>query len=262
VAALGIPVRSIPGVPDLMHHKYMVRDLDAVWTGSTNWTEDSWTRQENVALVLPSPVVAADYRRNFEELWTTGDVEKSGRFDGGWGESSLGGSKVPCRAVFSPGRGRAMAHLFARRIGQARRRLRVCSPVLTSAPVLGSLAEVPEDLDCRVVYDRTQMAEVLHQWNGNLGSSWKAPLFQAAMARLPAASKVSTPYGPDTVHDFMHAKLVISDDVVLTGSYNISHSGELNAENVVELHSAPLADRLAAFVDSLYERYRAPAGPA
>ena len=28
----------IAGVPDLMHHKYMVRDGESVWTGSTNFT--------------------------------------------------------------------------------------------------------------------------------------------------------------------------------------------------------------------------------
>ena len=41
--------RAISGVPDLMHHKYAIRDGESVLTGSTNWTEDSWSRQENVA---------------------------------------------------------------------------------------------------------------------------------------------------------------------------------------------------------------------
>jgi hypothetical protein len=31
--ALPIATRPIPGVPDLMHHKYVVRDRDTVWTG-------------------------------------------------------------------------------------------------------------------------------------------------------------------------------------------------------------------------------------
>ena len=39
-----------PGIPDLMHHKFCVRDGADVWTGSMNWTEDSWTRQENVVV--------------------------------------------------------------------------------------------------------------------------------------------------------------------------------------------------------------------
>ena len=45
VESLPFPTVAIPGVPDLMHHKYVVRDAQAVWTGSTNWTADSWTRE-------------------------------------------------------------------------------------------------------------------------------------------------------------------------------------------------------------------------
>ena len=51
IEALAVPHRGIPGIPDLMHHKYVVRDGEAVWTGSTNWTIDSWTLQENVVIV-------------------------------------------------------------------------------------------------------------------------------------------------------------------------------------------------------------------
>ena len=37
----GVAVTAVPGVPDLMHHKYVVRDGAAVLSGSTNWTNDS-----------------------------------------------------------------------------------------------------------------------------------------------------------------------------------------------------------------------------
>ena len=53
----------------------------------------------------------------------------------------------------------------------------------------------------------------------------------------------------------MHAKLVVADNVVFVGSYNLSRSGELNAENVLELEDAALADQLAAFADEVRERY-------
>ncbi len=46
--AMPFPTCGIPGIPDLMHHKYVVRDAESVWTGSMNWTTDSWTLQENV----------------------------------------------------------------------------------------------------------------------------------------------------------------------------------------------------------------------
>ena len=57
------------------------------------------------------------------------------------------------------------------------------------------------------------------------------------------------------MHDFMHAKLVVADDVVFVGSYNLSRSGELNAENVLELEDATIADQLAAFADEVRGRY-------
>ena len=61
-----------------MHHKYAVRDGEAVWTGSTNWTDSSWTLQENVVLRVHSAELAAPFAANFEELWRHRDVSRSG----------------------------------------------------------------------------------------------------------------------------------------------------------------------------------------
>ncbi len=69
IEALPIATRGIAGVPDLMHHKFVVRDGDAVWTGSTNWTDDSWSRQENVIVTVDSLDVAYAYVLAFEQLW-------------------------------------------------------------------------------------------------------------------------------------------------------------------------------------------------
>ena len=59
---------------------------------------------------------------------------------------------------------------------------------------------------------------------------------------------------PESVHDFMHAKVVVADDVVFVGSFNLSRSGERNAENVLEIHDADCADLLAAFIDAIRAR--------
>jgi phosphatidylserine/phosphatidylglycerophosphate/cardiolipin synthase-like enzyme len=47
----------------------------------------------------------------------------------------------------------------------------------------------------------------------------------------------------------------VADDTVFAGSFNLSRSGEMNAENVLEIHDAELADQLAAFIDEIRERY-------
>jgi phosphatidylserine/phosphatidylglycerophosphate/cardiolipin synthase-like enzyme len=69
------------------------------------------------------------------------------------------------------------------------------------------------------------------------------------------AGKPSTPWGPGTVHDYMHAKITVADGVVFLGSFNLSHSGEMNSENVLEIHDPALAERLAEYVDSVRARY-------
>jgi phosphatidylserine/phosphatidylglycerophosphate/cardiolipin synthase-like enzyme len=53
----------------------------------------------------------------------------------------------------------------------------------------------------------------------------------------------------------MHAKVCVCDDTVFVGSFNLSRSGERNAENVLEMQDPAAADRLAAFVDSVRSKY-------
>jgi phosphatidylserine/phosphatidylglycerophosphate/cardiolipin synthase-like enzyme len=251
VEKMPFPTAAIPGVPDLMHHKYVVRDAASVWTGSTNWTADSWTREENVVLTVDSPGIAARYREDFEQLWTTREVARSGKVD----TSPVDGA----RAWFCPGRGEKLAHRIAKAIGAAQRRVRIASPVISSGPILGTLAQAASDgkVDLAGVVDATQIAEVLEQWHENGNADWKGPLLRAALTRAPFSGKRSTPYGPGTVHDYMHAKVTVADDRVFVGSFNLSHSGEMNAENVIELEDAQLADRMASFVDEVRARYPA-----
>jgi phosphatidylserine/phosphatidylglycerophosphate/cardiolipin synthase-like enzyme len=57
----------------------------------------------------------------------------------------------------------------------------------------------------------------------------------------------------------MHAKVLVADDYVYTGSFNLSHSGEENAENVIQIESAAVADLCTAFIDRVAARYSGPA---
>jgi phosphatidylserine/phosphatidylglycerophosphate/cardiolipin synthase-like enzyme len=255
IASLGVPARAIAGVPDLMHHKYVVRDGVGVWTGSMNWTDDSFSIQENVLATVESRELATAFALDFEQLWTTGAVERSGFVEPR--PLEVGGRKA--RAWFTPGFGEALSHRIAKRIGRARR-VRICSPVITTAPVLATLAQVVSEgkTDVAGCVDQTQVRGVIYQWGENGNVSWKLPLLHEVM-RGDFSGKPSTPWEPTgTPHDFMHAKLTVADDVVFLGSFNLSRSGELNAENVLEIEDAALAGRLASYVDevrALYPRF-------
>jgi phosphatidylserine/phosphatidylglycerophosphate/cardiolipin synthase-like enzyme len=251
--ALPVPTRGIPGIPDLMHHKYVVRDGESVWSGSTNWTLDSWQLQENVIVRLTSRDIAARFTEDFEQLWGTREVEKSGRVSA----DPVRVDGIETRAWFCPRRGERLAHRIARALGCAKRRVRIASPVITSGPILGTLAQVASDgrVDLAGIVDFTQIQEVLSQWRENGNAAWKTPALTAALTRAPFSGKHSTPYAPDATHDYMHAKVTVCDDTVFVGSFNLSHSGELNAENVLEFTDPSLAGRMAAFVDDIRGRY-------
>ena len=253
IERLPFDTRGVPGIPDLMHHKYVVRDGDSVWTGSTNWTTDSWTIQENVVLVARTAELAAEYAQNFDELWNSGDVSDSGHLDPR--RLELGGHEL--RAWFTPGHGEELSHRIASAIGSARRRVRIASPVITAGPVLGTLAEVAAEarVEVRGVVDRTQMDNVVYQWRTNGRSAWKIPILGSVLEHADFSGKQSVAWTPESIHDFMHAKVTVCDDVVFTGSFNLSRSGEQNAENVVELHDPELAEQLAGFIDEVRARY-------
>ena len=248
IASLPVEGKAIAGVPDLMHHKFVVRDGRDVWTGSLNWTDDSWTRQENVIAVVHDEPLARAFVLDFEQLWQTTDVARSGVVEPRWVDG--------LRAWFTPGYGEELSVHIAKRIRLARRRVRICSPVITTGPVLGTLAQVVADRSVEVAgcVDATQVRDVIHQWRVNGNVSWKLPLLQQVLAG-PFTGKESTPFGSGSVHDFMHAKITVCDDTTFVGSFNLSRSGEQNAENVLEIEDTAIAERLAAFVDDVRARY-------
>jgi phosphatidylserine/phosphatidylglycerophosphate/cardiolipin synthase-like enzyme len=252
IGSLGVPSKAVAGVPDLMHHKFVIRDQAAVWTGSMNWTDDSWSRQENVVLTVDSPELARLFGEDFDELWDKDLVEETGfvpprrvHLDG-----------LIVRPWFTPGYGEDLSARIARMIGRARKRVRICSPVITAAPILGILAQLISEgrLDVAGCVDAPQVQGIVFQWHENGNVAWKLPLLERVLAG-DFTGKPSTPYGSGTVHDFMHAKVVVADDVVFAGSFNLSRSGEQNAENVLEIRDPELAEHLSAYVDEVRRRY-------
>jgi phosphatidylserine/phosphatidylglycerophosphate/cardiolipin synthase-like enzyme len=247
---LDVPTRGVSEQGALMHHKYVVRDGASVWTGSTNWTDDAFTREENALIVVDSPDLAAAYTANFEEIWRRGKVERSGAI----GPEVQLAHGVRAQPSFSP-HPPFLSQLAASRIVTAERRLKILSPVVTSGAILGTLTELigHERLQVAGAYDATQMEQVKGQWAAVASNRWKIPAWDAIAPHL--SGKVSTPFAPGSVHDYMHAKVLVVDDEVITGSYNLSRHGEVNAENVLHITDEPTAVRFAAFADRVAARY-------
>lgn len=250
LGSLRVPHKEVSEQGALMHHKYVVRDGADVLTGSTNWTDDAFTREENAILAVEgSTQLSADYTRNIDHLFEHGHVRGSGAT----GEQVTLEHGVLVRPLFAP---MLLGQIAAATISRASRRLRIVSPVITSGAVLGTLAEFVgrESFDLDGAYDATQMRQVQGSWAKVPWNHWKIEAFEAIAPRL--SGKDSTPWNPGAVHDYMHAKFIVSDDEVLTGSYNLSRHGEENAENVLHIVSEYQAEKFTAFADEVATRYR------
>jgi len=160
-----------------------------------------------------------------------------------------------CNSSSRPG---AIDAAVAARVARAERRVRICSMLLNSGTLLGALRDLLDAGRVAIdgLYDRTQMADVLKQWETVPHNVWKIGAVRDIVARAALAGKDSQRYHPDTPHDFMHNKVLIVDDTVITGSYNFSRSAQFNAENLLILDSPALAARYSAYLDGLLVRYR------
>ena len=116
--------------------------------------------------------------------------------------------------------------------------------MLTSGPILATLVEIVKEKRCDLagVIDDTQVDQVFGQWKTNGVSEWKIPLLRSVLEGAPWSGKTSVPWTPESVHDYMHAKVVVADDTSFVGSFNLSRSGERNAEDVLEIRDRDVAE--------------------
>ena len=257
VQSLGYPWRRIAGMK-LMHNKFIIRDGQSVWTGSTNMTDDAFTLMENNIVQIDSAPLAAYYNEEFEQLWKKENFDNTGDIRTVAAPITFSGQSGTARVMFSPGLGHEIDAEIARRVREARRRIRICSLLINSGTLISELGNLLQRGTVVVdgIYDRTQMADVYRQWQEVPQNRWKIGALQEIIARAKLVGKNSTRYTPTSTHDFMHNKVLVIDDTVITGSYNFSRSAEFNAENILFIESAPLAETYSAYIDHLIQKYR------
>jgi phosphatidylserine/phosphatidylglycerophosphate/cardiolipin synthase-like enzyme len=253
---LGFPFRRIGGMK-LMHNKFIVRDAQTVWTGSLNLTNDAFTLMENNVVQIDSAEITASYAEEFQQLWTKETFEETGEIATHVVPLRFAHEPATARVMFSPGCGLEIDAEVARRVRAATRRVRICSLLINSGTLIAALTDLLDAGRVKVdgIYDRTQMADVFRQWEGVPQNRWKVPALQDVIARAKLVGKDSTPYTPTGRHDFMHNKILVIDDTVITGSYNFSRSAQFNAENILFLESAALAKAYSDYIDHVMRKY-------
>src|SRR5262249_3004874 len=154
------------------------------------------TLQENNIVELVCAELATFYGHDFEQLWDDGNYESSGAFDTRWVEMRYRGRSLKAYVFFAPGRGDAIDHNVAEVVRGASRRVRVCSMLLNSSALLTALLEVLRAGTVPVsgIYDRTQMADVLRQWQLVPHNQWKIDVVHDIVAEAGLVGKLSTPY--------------------------------------------------------------------
>ncbi len=260
VHSLGFPYRPIGGMK-LMHDKFIIRDRSAVWTGSLNMTDQAFTLMENNVIQIESSSLAASYLEDFEELWEKQNFEDTGGIATVAVPLTFSGKPASARVMFSPGCGLEIDAEVAKRVRAAQVRVRICSLLINSGNLINALIDLLDAGKVVVtgIYDRTQMADVFRQWKSVPSNHWKIPALEDVIARARLVGKDSTPYTPTGRHDFMHNKILVIDDTVITGSYNFSRSAQYNAENILFIESAALAETYSAYIDRLIGKYSAAA---
>jgi phosphatidylserine/phosphatidylglycerophosphate/cardiolipin synthase-like enzyme len=257
VQSLGYPWRRIAGMK-LMHSKFVLRDRQSVWTGSTNMTDDAFTLMENNIVAIDSTALADYYAKDFDELWEKENFDNTGNFHTEPVPLTFADQPATARVMFSPGCGESIDSEIASRVRAAKRRVRICSLLINSGTLISELGNLLRASRVRVdgIYDRTQMTDVYRQWQEVPSNRWKIGALKEIIDRAGLVGKNSTPYTPTGHHDFMHNKVLVVDDTVITGSYNFSRSAELNAENILFIESPAVAESYGNYIDHLVAKYR------
>jgi phosphatidylserine/phosphatidylglycerophosphate/cardiolipin synthase-like enzyme len=263
--------KGIDPKSQIMHHKYIVRDGDtpsaAVLMGSTNFTIDAWALQENNMLVIErARALAGCYEADFMEMWSRGVITGTGAGDG----ATLTVGSVPVEVVYAPGDGTTIDADIAKVITSAQHRLYVASMVISSATVMGAIADRMDRVaHFGGIYDGTEMAGVETDWTKSRtdkktgkrvapspASKAKYAAWQQLRRHLHIKSSIGVDKNhPGRPHSFMHDKIAVADDTLVTGSFNFSANATHNAENVLIIRSTALADQYADYIGKLLKQY-------
>ena len=257
----------------IMHNKFVVllkghgkvMTPEAVWTGSTNWTDGGLYGQLNVGHAVYDPALAAVYEHYFQLLKADTDASTMKHEVGALTPVSLAlPATHTITPVFSPQSVESMLNLYAT-VCEGARCLLVSAPFALSPIIRATLSKKNDDALRFMLLDK----------KASLGPGEEVQVIEHDPANaIAVATTLSSPLhdfqgdlllGKESFHHagiHIHSKIIVSDPfgsdpVVVTGSANFSrNSTEVNDSNSLILrgHSA-VADIYSTEFMRMFEHY-------
>lgn len=216
---------GIPVVADersgIMHNKFVVRDGDTVWTGSWNMTEVGTYLNDNNAIIVHSPELAATFESEFEQMFTERKFGPEKEPITAANPIHVGNARV--EAYFAPA-DRTIIGRLAELIDRAQRRVSFMTFVLTHDRIGAALR--------RTAGRGPEVTGVFERYGSGTDAAEYRLLRQAGLSVYPDGN----------AHSMHHKVIIVDGETVVTGSFNISASAEVtNDENVLVIHDPSVA---------------------
>jgi len=231
---------GVPVVPDrsrgLMHNKFAVVDGVCLWTGSYNTTGNCAYRNNNNAVLIESPELAAIYLSEFSEMFESkifGNRKDANPFESVGKKYHVRIDDADINAYFSPDDN--VERIIVQRIRKAERSIDFLAFSFTSDAIAAEMIE------------RHRAGVAVRGVIEKRGSRSK----ESEFVKLKTEG---IPVKIDRNRHAMHHKVIVIDDrLVITGSYNFSrNANRKNDENVLMIASPEVASAYMREFDRLY----------
>lgn len=233
----GVPVVFDEREP-FMHNKFTVIDGKQVWMGSWNYTNNCTFRNNNNAVVFDSPLLAANYTAEFEEMFVDGKFGPTSPENVKYPEVTVGGIKVE---NYFASEDKAIIPRIVELVSGAQKSVYFMAFSFTDDDIAQAMVKRHRK--------GVTVRGVMEARNATGSGSEFEVLQKAGIDILPDGN----PY-------VMHHKVIIIDEaIVITGSFNFTGgAAKNNDENLVIIHSPEVAALYKAEFDRVYARAQQP----
>ncbi len=228
----GVPVRE-DGRSAIMHNKFIIIDGRYLWTGSWNLTVNCTYRNNNNAIVIASPDLAANYQREFDEMFGSQSFGPRSPTSAAPAQVTVHGTAIEC--YFAPEDG--IAERLVELVSQAEESVHFMAFSFTDEALAQALIE-------------------RHQAGVSVSGVMEKRGSTTQYAQLPPLQEAGVEVLQDGNPYVMHHKVLIIDgETVVTGSFNFSQSAnESNDENVLIIRHRDIAAQFLAEFERVHQQ--------